>query len=259
MENIISEFLNFQSIRHMPIDGEDLKYDLAISFREGLMGGRKNIDIPRAETCPACSGRGTWREAAPKKCADCKGTGLETNEKIAEFGRAVIRSRCATCKGTGEAPSKPCTVCHGKTWVKKTHPFTVDLPVGIDSGARLCFPGLGAPGRYGGRPGNLNLDISVAEHPLFDRVGRAVFIRLPISKSIAKQGGQATVPRPDGKGFFLLTVPPKTPHGAEIRAGETGSYILTAIIDTYNPHNPFSMLGIKKRLQAIDKMLNDRF
>jgi hypothetical protein len=92
----------------------------------------------------------------------------------------------------------------------------------------------------------------VEDHPLFRRVGRDIFIRLPVTTSFAKQGGQLQVPNVEG-GFILLDLPPETRHRATIQVYEDESYSLSAIIEVYQPWNPFALLRIWKRLRAIER------
>ena len=36
--------------------GNDLRYDLEITFQEAVFGAEKEIEIPRLEVCPQCQG-----------------------------------------------------------------------------------------------------------------------------------------------------------------------------------------------------------
>ncbi len=47
------------------------------------------------------------------------------------------------------------------------------VPAGVDNGDRIRLSGEGEAGRNGGPPGDLYVEISVREHPIFERDGRA--------------------------------------------------------------------------------------
>src|ERR1044071_2791883 len=55
--------------------GEDLRYDLEITFEEAAFGCEKKLSIPRWKSCETCSGKGTKGGSAPKTCPSCRGSG----------------------------------------------------------------------------------------------------------------------------------------------------------------------------------------
>lgn len=245
---------------HSPVVGEDIFCDLELTFNEALMGGQKHLEVLQAEICTACSGNGTKSGDMPAKCESCQGTGVQKTERRDGLVRTILFSGrpCPSCQGSGERILDPCTNCRGQKWVKCKHPFTLDIPPSIDSRTKICFLGLGEPGKYDGPPGNLYICVTVAKHTLFTRIGRTISIRLPVSKDFARTGGQLSVPSVDGKGYHDLILPPNTHNGAVFQVIETESYRLNAIIETYNPHNPFALLMKNKRLKAIEKSLNHK-
>ena len=44
--------------RYGPRRGQDLRYNLTISFEEAVFGVEKDIDVTRPEICPTCNGSG---------------------------------------------------------------------------------------------------------------------------------------------------------------------------------------------------------
>src|SRR3990167_6785116 len=58
--------------------GNDLRYDLDISFEEAAFGIEKKIKIPRLVQCKNCEGYG---EIAKSKCKLCNGSGLIEDDK----------------------------------------------------------------------------------------------------------------------------------------------------------------------------------
>ena len=91
----------------------------------------------------------------------------------------------------------------------------VNVPAGVESGARLRVPGQGGQAPRGGRPGDLYLDVSVAPDAHLRRSGHDVELALPLSVAEACLGTQVDVPTVDGT--VRLTIPAGTSSGAKLR------------------------------------------
>jgi curved DNA-binding protein len=97
----------------------------------------------------------------------------------------------------------------------------VNVPAGVESGARLRVPGQGGQGNRGGRAGDLYLDITVAPDAHLRRNGRDVELALPLTFAEACLGTQVDVPTVDGT--VRLTIPPGTSSGAKLRLRGKGA------------------------------------
>lgn len=93
--------------------------------------------------------------------------------------------------------------------------ITVRIPKGADNGDKVRVAGHGAPGRMGGKPGDLILAIRVRPHPHFERNGLDLYLDLPISVSEAYEGAKVRVPTPEGP--VTLTVPKRAQSGQVVR------------------------------------------
>jgi curved DNA-binding protein len=89
--------------------------------------------------------------------------------------------------------------------------ITVRVPPGAGDGDKVRIAGQGAPGAYGGPPGDLLLSIRVAKHPHFERSGLDLYLDLPITVGEAYRGAKVRVPTPDGP--ITLTVPKHAQSG----------------------------------------------
>src|SRR5216683_2381394 len=58
-----------------PQRGSDLRYNLTLTFEEAVFGCEKELEIPRADTCPACHGSGAEPGTEPTRCPNCNGSG----------------------------------------------------------------------------------------------------------------------------------------------------------------------------------------
>lgn len=96
-----------------------------------------------------------------------------------------------------------------------SEPITVRIPPGADDGDRLRVPGQGAPGAFGGAPGDLVLAIHVQPHPWFERRGIDLHLDLPITVGEAYRGAKVPIPTPEGT--VTLTVPKRAQSGQVLR------------------------------------------
>lgn len=91
----------------------------------------------------------------------------------------------------------------------------IAIPAGLKDGQTLRLKGQGEPGWGGGPAGDLLLEVAVAPHKLFHRVGDDVYLDLPITLGEAVLGGKVTAPTLDGR--VTLTVPAKSNTGSVLR------------------------------------------
>jgi curved DNA-binding protein len=92
---------------------------------------------------------------------------------------------------------------------------TVRIPPGAGEGDKVRVPGHGAPGGFGGPPGDLVLLIHVQPHPHFERQGLDLHLDLPITAAEAYRGAKVRVPTPAGD--VNLTVPRHAQSGQVAR------------------------------------------
>lgn len=85
----------------------------------------------------------------------------------------------------------------------------VNIPAGVDSGMNLRLGGQGESGPGG--PGNLYISISVAEHPIFERDGVDLHLKVRLTLREALLGGSVIIPTLDGQ--VQLKVPGGTQTG----------------------------------------------
>jgi len=96
----------------------------------------------------------------------------------------------------------------------------VTTPAGMRDGHVLRLKGQGEPGQGSGSPGDALIEISVAPHKLFRRVGDDVEMDLPITLQEAVLGASVEVPTIKGK--VLLKIPPNSNNGRRMRLAGRG-------------------------------------
>jgi curved DNA-binding protein len=98
------------------------------------------------------------------------------------------------------------------------HARTVDvrIPAGVGDGSRVRVSGEGEQGAGGASSGDLYLRVRLAPHPVFERKGRDLYVKVPVFVSTAALGGEAEVPTLSGK-TVRLRIPPLTQNGQVFR------------------------------------------
>ena len=212
--------------RNGPIPGDDIRYNLTISFEEAAFGVEKEITIPREEICETCHGSGAKPGTEPVTCKTCNGTGQVRTQQSTILGSFTSTRPCTACKGTGKVIADPCQDCRGSGRVRKNLKKTVKIPAGIDNGQSLCLRGMGSAGHRGGPAGDLYVTISVRSHKQFQRKGFDLYLEMPISYTMAALGGSLTVPTL--KESVKYQIPAGTQTGSTYRLREQGIQRLNA-------------------------------
>jgi curved DNA-binding protein len=97
------------------------------------------------------------------------------------------------------------------------HARSVDvrIPPGVKDGSRVRASGEGEAGSGGAASGDLFLRVRIKPHPVFERKGDDLFVKVPVSVTTAVLGGEAQVPTITGS--IRLKVPETTQPGQTFR------------------------------------------
>ena len=95
---------------------------------------------------------------------------------------------------------------------------TVDvrIPPGVTDGSRVRVAGEGEQGAGGAPGGDLYLSVRLSPHPVFERKGRDLYVKVPVPVPTAVLGGEAEVRTMTGKPA-RLRIPPLTQNGQVFR------------------------------------------
>ena len=208
------------SRRNGPVQGDDIRINLSLTFEEAAKGCAKEINLVRTETCDECKGTGAKAGTKPQTCSRCRGTGVETVIANTAFGRVQNRRACSVCGGRGSTISDPCPKCTGKGKVRSSRRRSVNIPAGVDEGQIVTVYGQGHAGENGGPAGDLQLFISIKPHKLFARGGADLYIDVPISFTQAALGCEIDIPTLDKP--IKYTIPEGTQPGAQFRVKGMG-------------------------------------
>jgi len=199
--------------RNRPRQGQDLRTSLQLDLEEAFEGVEREFTVTRPTRCSDCDGAGHPPDADSETCPNCDGRGQVTQVQQTPFGRMQQTGTCRRCDGEGTLYSETCSTCGGEGMVREESTLSVDIPAGIRDGQTLRMEGEGAPGPNRGPSGDLLIEVSVADHPDFERDGDDLHYQHPISFPQATFGDTVEVPTLDG------TVEMDVPGGTQ--SGET--------------------------------------
>jgi molecular chaperone DnaJ len=177
-----------------PQRGDDLRYDMEITFEEAAHGTEKEISVTKPERCDVCNGSGAEAGSRNKTCPTCGGRG----QVISSRGIFSIAQTCAHCQGTGRVIEKPCKDCRGTGRRERSSKIKLRIPAGVDTGSRLRSSGNGEAGLRGGPAGDLYVVLHVKPHEIFQRDGDDLLCEVPVSFVQAALGAEISVPTLQG-------------------------------------------------------------
>jgi molecular chaperone DnaJ len=198
--------------------GQNIETEILIEFLDSAKGCTRTVDIDRRVSCQGCKGTGAKDGKEYKNCVLCDGRGKTVNHHSTGNSFFKYESTCASCKGSGKVISIFCPECNARGFSLQPLSLDVQIPAGINDGMKLCIRGEGDVGLNG--TGNLYCVIRVRPHPLFQREGINLFLKLPVGYAQAALGGEIDVPSLDGVCKFKI--PPCTRSGATFRLSGLG-------------------------------------
>jgi molecular chaperone DnaJ len=222
-----------------PLRGEDLEATLTLSFLDAANGLTTTLQLTSDAVCSTCNGAGAAPGTSPHVCTVCGGRGV-TDENQGFFS---FSSPCTACQGRGVAIDTPCPTCRGTGVERRPREVKVRLPAGVSDGQRIRLKGRGGPGRNGGPPGDLLVDVKVMPHKLFGRDGDNLVVHVPVTYAEAVLGADIEVPVLDGS-KVRIRIKPGTQPGARHRvkgrgiSTPKGAGDLIVIVDIAVPAHP---------------------
>ncbi|MBX0321737.1 molecular chaperone DnaJ [Halomicroarcula sp. F13] len=218
MQDIFDQFFGGGGRRgggNRPRQGQDLQTRLEIDLEEAYTGATKQLTVTRPETCDDCDGEGHPPGADSQTCPECNGQGQTTRVQQTPMGRVQQTATCRRCEGEGTLYDETCSTCGGNGTVQNEASLEVEIPPGVEDGQSLRMEREGAPGERGGPNGDLLIQLSVRDHPDFEREGDDLSHQHPISFPQAVFGDTVSVPTLDGD--VEMDIPSGTQSGEVFR------------------------------------------
>ncbi|MCD4783548.1 MAG: molecular chaperone DnaJ [Candidatus Eremiobacteraeota bacterium] len=178
--------------------GRDLRKDVEIDLEQAYTGIETEFTVESYQPCPVCNGRRVKPGAGFRTCHVCHGNGAIRNMQSTFFGQFVTTTTCNKCHGEGQIPEELCEECKGEGRTINKEKITVTIPAGIENGTRMRVQERGEAGIYGGPSGDLYVFVFVREHDIFKRVGKDLFVDIPLGFADAALGAEKEIETFDG-------------------------------------------------------------
>ena len=194
-----------------PHRGDDLQYELEISFEEAVFGCSKEVRIPRTESCDRCDGDRAEPGSSITTCSQCNGRG----QVYYQQGFLSVGRTCPACRGAGQSLKNPCIGCNGLGYQQVNRKQRLDIPAGVDDGIQIKLAREGNAGTNGGQRGDLYVLLRVPEHDTFRRTKSDLHVQVRINVAMAALGGKVSIPTLEGT--WDLHIKPGTQSGSRLR------------------------------------------
>ncbi len=194
--------------------GRDIQYEVDITLEEAFAGVKREIKVPRHDTCDECSGSGAQPGSKPKTCPQCKGQG----KLIMNNGFFRMVQTCPACGGEGKVVTEYCPKCGGQGVMRVVRNIEVSIPPGVDNDSQLRIRGEGEAGSAG--HGDLYVAIGILPHAVFQRQGADLHMNLPVSFVKAALGAEVNVTTLSGD--VSMKIPAGTQSGKVFRLKAKG-------------------------------------
>ncbi len=144
---------------------------------------------------------------------------------------------CPRCNGRKFINGAKCPVCSGSGEYSIHKRINVKIPANVKNGSKLRLKGEGGEGQFGGKNGDLFLNITIKGNSNISYNGADILYKVPITPYEAVLGGEISVPTFEGA--VKLKLPPRTSSGQKFRLtgqglkknGKTGDMIITVSVE----------------------------
>ena len=192
--------------------GADKVVNMKLSFEEAIYGCEKEFKVNIDEACDACSGSGGHGETT---CSTCSGRGRVISEQRTMFGIFQSESACPNCDGRGVTFKECCSKCNGKGYNNKDKTLKLRVPRGVEDGDTMRMSGKGSVGPNNGPRGDVYIQFKVGTHEIYQRDGRDVYVKIPLTISEAVLGCKKEVPTVQGT--IITEIPSGTQNGDKFK------------------------------------------
>ena len=233
--------------------GQDALIRVEVELAEAAFGTTHELKVDTAVRCTVCHGDGAAPGSAPVTCETCRGRGEVHHVQRSFLGEIRTTRPCAACRGYGTIIPEPCRECSGDGRIRSRRTLTVKIPAGVDTGTRVQLAEQGEVGPGGGPPGDLYVEIHVADHPVFTRHGNDLTCTVTVPMTAAALGTMIELPtleadlvsegsNSDVETVVPLEIPPGTQSGSQtvlagrgvpsLRGTGRGDMVVQIIVET---------------------------
>jgi molecular chaperone DnaJ len=185
--------------------GGDIAVAVEIELADVLEGVRREVSYDAVGACEHCHGNGAEPGTPISTCERCGGAGQLRQVTRTPFGQMARAIVCDACAGAGKVPETPCGECGGSGRTPGLRRQEIQIPAGIESGQQLRVGGGGHAGDVGAPPGDLYVEVRVADDERFERQGTDLVSVVSVAATEAMLGTTITVPTLEGEREIELT------------------------------------------------------
>jgi molecular chaperone DnaJ len=212
---------------------ENIFISTTISFKESVLGSKKQFTYNRIAKCNPCNGHG--KIPKPSDCKKCNGTGKITNKQGSKHNQMVFIQTCDQCHGKQEFID--CQNCFQSGSIGIETSINVSIPIKIKTDSTIRLSNMGnfvGSSSFGfmsmEQYTDLFINISVTPDPNFYLDEQNNIIHdLQISLLDALQGKEVSVPTIHGE--EKITVPPKSKNKDKITIQNLPDYQVNLIVN----------------------------
>jgi molecular chaperone DnaJ len=194
--------------------GADVATAIEVELAEVATGASREITYDVVDACEHCRGNGAEPGTPIESCERCGGAGELRQVARTPFGQMVRSAVCEVCNGSGKVPQTPCEVCGGAGRTRRSRTSAIEVPPGIEDGQRMRIAGAGHAGGPGAPPGDLYVEVRVAEDERFRRDGTDLVTMVAVPATEAMLGTTVAVETLEGE--QEVEVEPGTQPGHEV-------------------------------------------
>jgi len=220
---------------------ENVEVHLTISFKESVLGCKKEIKYARQSKCQDCNGAGDIK--LNNGCKKCGGKGQIVNRQ----GNMVMVTTCNECYGRANVAE--CSACHGHGTVQADVSVHVSVPAGIMNNNTLRLQGMG---NYAGsflgvadQHTDAFCHVTVTQEPGLNIEGPHVISHLTLPLLDALRGCKRKVKTIHGD--KEIQVKPQSRNRDEViipHCGVSGTGDQKVVLDVEYPKNTDKLIGV---------------
>jgi molecular chaperone DnaJ len=205
--NPFADFFQEQGVFH-PAD--NIETSITISFKESVLGCKKDLTFSRKIKCQNCNGQGQTQ--IHNGCDKCGGKG----RIISKQGHMIFNQACPKCHGRSQ--TTPCPSCQSKGTIDSEASVNVSIPGGIQDGNILRLGGMGhyvgSSFMFADQHTDVHLRITVIPESSLKLEGMDVISTLEISLLDALRGCEKKIKTIEGAKD--IQIPPLSRHKEEV-------------------------------------------
>ncbi|KAE8588332.1 hypothetical protein XENTR_v10022466 [Xenopus tropicalis] len=188
--------------------GKSVAHHLPVSLEDLYNGATRKLSLQKNAICAKCKGSGA-KQGSITKCPKCQGCGIEVHLLTHIPGvMSQIQTPCSECNGKGECIRlrDRCQVCSGRKIIREKKILTVHIDKGMKSGQKIIFHEEGdqAPGL---QPGDIIIVLDQKSHPVFQRKGHDLVMKMEIQLADALCGCRQSIKTLDGRTLLVTSQP----------------------------------------------------